>query len=165
YERLWPDVYMTLFLNGVTYRPSCYQCTYAQSKRLGDITIGDFWGLGRKTTFEGGDTTKGCSVIIVNTNKGKTLLTACSDKFTLFKREYAEAVAGNGQLRAPYPYTRYAKRFNELYPRYSFRRAALYSSALILMIGQVKLLVKKYAPQKVQQICLKFYKYFKRIWK
>ena len=163
YEHFLPNTYMTLFLNGITYRPSCYQCAYAQAKRTGDITIGDFWGLGRKTPFEGGDVTKGCSVILINTDKGKQLLDACQDKLKLFKREYTEALAGNGQLRAPYPYTRYAKRFNQLYPRYSFKRAALCSSAPILMIDQIKLLIKKYAPKPVQQYCLKCYRYFKEI--
>ncbi len=162
FDKLFPDVYMTLFLNGITYRSSCYQCSYAQTKRIGDITIGDFWGLGRESSFEGGDLTKGSSCIIVNTGKGKALLYACTDKLKLFKRKYEEALAGNGQLRAPCPYTRDVKRFNELYPRYSFRRAALYSSAPILMIGQVKLLVKKYASKQMQQYFINLYKYFKK---
>lgn len=163
YECLFPDAYMTLFLNGVTYRESCYRCAYAQAKRVGDITIGDFWELEKQTPFTEKDLTKGCSCILVNTEKGNSLLNLCADKLNLFKREYVEAIRGNGQLRAPYPYTPCAKRFNALYPRYTFRRAALYSSAPVLTIEWIKLLLKKYAPQQIQQFCFKLYRRFRGI--
>ena len=37
--------YNTLFLDGHIYRDNCYSCKYACSKRAGDITIGDYWGI------------------------------------------------------------------------------------------------------------------------
>ena len=40
------DNYLAAFLEGLNYRPSCYNCSYARPERISDITIGDFWGLG-----------------------------------------------------------------------------------------------------------------------
>ena len=36
--------YYRLFLEGEIYRDCCYECPYADDKRVGDITLGDFWG-------------------------------------------------------------------------------------------------------------------------
>lgn len=38
------DVYYDSFNKGLLQRPSCFACKYAQGKRYGDFTIGDFWG-------------------------------------------------------------------------------------------------------------------------
>lgn len=38
---------MRMFVNGFISRPSCYNCPYANLKRTGDVSIGDFWGLGK----------------------------------------------------------------------------------------------------------------------
>ena len=37
--------YYQMFLNGYTYRKSCYFCPFASEYRQGDITIGDYWGI------------------------------------------------------------------------------------------------------------------------
>ena len=42
---LGEDTYLGTFYHGYTFRDSCYSCQYADSLRVGDITIGDFWGL------------------------------------------------------------------------------------------------------------------------
>ena len=38
------DNYLAAFLEGLNYRPSCYNCSYARPERISDITIGDFLG-------------------------------------------------------------------------------------------------------------------------
>lgn len=44
---------MTYFLEGETYRDSCYECPYAKPERGADITIGDFWGVvGRRADLK-----------------------------------------------------------------------------------------------------------------
>ena len=118
-----PDVYVTCFLKGGSYRSSCYNCTYAQSERIGDVTIGDFWGLGKIKSFLGGDINKGCSVIIINTDKGKNLIDSCRNRLHLFEREYREAVEGNAQLRSPVK-DDYALHFNKYYSKFPFLLAA-----------------------------------------
>ena len=45
------DFFYKSFLNGLFYRENCYKCRYARKERVGDITIGDFWGLGDDIPF------------------------------------------------------------------------------------------------------------------
>ena len=35
------DAYFSAFSKGYAFRTSCYECKYAQLKRIGDFTIGD----------------------------------------------------------------------------------------------------------------------------
>ena len=39
------DPYYYHFLKGDTYRECCYRCSYSRPERVGDVTIGDFWGI------------------------------------------------------------------------------------------------------------------------
>lgn len=95
-----------LFLNGYTYRENCYSCPYAGSHRSGDLTIGDFWGIEvvqpELLKENGGplDESKGISCVIVNTEKGRKLLTDTSE-IQLFASTFENARKYNGQLREP----------------------------------------------------------------
>lgn len=61
------------FSQNLTLRCSCYQCPYASIKRNGDITLGDFWGIGDSFLFDH-DTKNGVSVVLVNSEKGHRVL-------------------------------------------------------------------------------------------
>lgn len=52
--------------DNIIVRESCFHCEYKKINRLGDITIGDFWGL-KNTRLEDD---KGTSVVILNSGKG-----------------------------------------------------------------------------------------------
>ena len=92
------DFYLTAFNEGIILNDACYQCRYAVPQRGSDLTIGDFWGIGRDEPFKD----PGCkvSVIAVNTKKGEKLLKICDD-IEISERKYIEAVNGNAQLKAP----------------------------------------------------------------
>ena len=92
--------FIRAFLSGYDYDEACYDCQYARMERTGDLTLADFWGLGKNVPFEG-DPSKGCSLILVNTDKGGKMLQAVKDKLFLEERTPEEARQGNGQLRAP----------------------------------------------------------------
>ena len=51
---------------------SCGICHYTTLVRPSDITIGDFWGIER-TDSEFAADNKGCSLVLCNTEKGKSL--------------------------------------------------------------------------------------------
>ena len=96
--------YLDAFLDGYTFRDSCYKCSYAKSDRVGDVTIGDFWGLGKKNPAdEIPDHPLGCSVILPVTDKGLHLMDEIRPYVNLFPREIQEAIEGNGQLQRPFP--------------------------------------------------------------
>lgn len=110
------DLYYIGFLRGLFPRPSCNSCTYAQEKRCSDITIGDFWGLGKTEPFAY-DTSNGISLCMANTEKGADFLEKTHSVLNLEQRETAEAVAGNKQLRAPTPKHKERERFFKLMRR------------------------------------------------
>lgn len=93
-------VYTKLFLNNLLHRESCYDCPYAATGRVSDITIADFWGIGEEIPF-GYDTSCGCSLVMVNTDRGKDLFKTLGETFFSCVRPLDEAVSGNAQLRLP----------------------------------------------------------------
>lgn len=66
------DIYVNSFLKGYTLREVCYSCKYTNINRIGDITLGDFWGIGHE--YPKLYDKNGVSIIIVNTQKGKNIL-------------------------------------------------------------------------------------------
>ena len=93
--------YMTYFLEGETYRDSCYSCPYAKPDRCADITIGDFWGVvsRRPDLKKEFDIEKGVSCLIVNTTKGRDVIDFCDiDKYNV---DYEDIKEGNGPLNNP----------------------------------------------------------------
>jgi len=66
------DAYYAMFLANLSLRPVCYQCKFASTQRVGDITLGDFWGVQKEhpELFD----SKGTSLILVNTEKGQRML-------------------------------------------------------------------------------------------
>lgn len=97
-RRINEDYYLSAFNSGLMHNETCYQCRFAKRERAADITIGDFWGIGKAMPFEAPG--RKVSVIAVNTEKGSQLLQSCNS-LELVEREYDEAVDGNTQLRHP----------------------------------------------------------------
>lgn len=117
------DNYFTGFLNGLFYRPNCYACPYACEKRVADITIGDFWGLGKEAPCSYG-LEGGVSVILPNTDKGHQFVMRAKDKLFLDERPLSEAINGNDQLRHPSEKHENYEKFRELYLKDGFELAA-----------------------------------------
>ncbi len=78
-------------------RPSCYQCPYAGTNRVADLTMGIFSGL--PAAFLPEEQKKGVSLLMINTVKGAHIFDMLPLKRE--KRSLAEAVAGNGALKCP----------------------------------------------------------------
>lgn len=77
------DCYGKHFMSGDCYRECCYQCAYANINRVGDLTVGDFWGIAK--SHPDFYSSKGVSSVFVNTDKGAEL-------FELMKK-YAEILS------------------------------------------------------------------------
>ena len=65
---LWLQSYNKLFSHNIINRTSCEKCKFSKFERVGDITIGDYWGC-KKHHKEFYDKL-GVSLMIVNTEKG-----------------------------------------------------------------------------------------------
>lgn len=95
------DPYYASFLRGETYRLSCYECPFANSERIGDLTVCDFWGV--EKFYPEIDTKNGVSGIIVNSEKGRKLLEKCSASFSIKKISIDELKMQNTNLNTPTP--------------------------------------------------------------
>ena len=96
---LHKDWYLKGFFTALYYRDSCYKCKYAQGKRTGDITLGDFWGINDCSIAK--EEEKGISAIIINSEKGNILLSSINGQAKLLKRDSVEVKKGNKQLNHP----------------------------------------------------------------
>lgn len=70
-----------LYFSGVSMRESCANCKFTNLKRVGDITVGDFWGIPKNSPYE--KDKKGLSQALVNSEKGERLFNEIKDKFIL----------------------------------------------------------------------------------
>jgi coenzyme F420-reducing hydrogenase beta subunit len=73
-KRIQPatDYYYGLYFKENCFRESCYICKYATLPRVGDITIGDYWGIESSMPYK--DIRDGVSLVIVNNEHAKRLL-------------------------------------------------------------------------------------------
>ncbi len=139
YERsLGSDLFLKGFFTALFYRDSCYRCTFAQGKRAGDMTLGDFWGLAEGAAQDEG---LGVSLCLVNTPKGEALLGSAKGVATV-ERPLGEAIAGNKQLRHPMRKSPRARLFAALYPRLGFRVSVWLSIPEIMIKNKALCLVR-----------------------
>ena len=96
-----------LFLDRYIFRDSCYKCHFANSNRVSDITLGDFWGIEEEfpeVLLENGgklDKKKGISFICVNSQKGKDMLNLIMSDISIYDSDYYKAAKHNTQLLKP----------------------------------------------------------------
>lgn len=65
------SLFMKLFVGDYISRPSCSECRFKGYSRVGDITLGDFWGIWDIEPEM--DDNKGTSVILIHTPSGEKL--------------------------------------------------------------------------------------------
>ena len=74
----------------------CEHCAFSGIPRVGDITIGDFWGI--ENTDPTMHDTKGTSVILLNTEKGKAYLSELEEKALALKKEPFEYFSSHNRV-------------------------------------------------------------------
>lgn len=94
------SAYYYYFLRGAIYRESCYNCRFPSQNRVGDITLGDYWGIESAHRDAGNciDVTKGVSCVLVNTEKGEKLLSQIKEQLSLIPSQLDYVKRRNGQL-------------------------------------------------------------------
>lgn len=92
--------YIKAFRQGYILNKTCYKCQYACNQRIGDLTIGDYWGLGKTVRFTHSKHS-GISCVLVNTLKGEELFNWANAKLECEQRPIIEAVEGNHNLNHP----------------------------------------------------------------
>lgn len=101
-EQRYKDLYINAFFDCFSHRDSCFNCQYACPERISDMTIGDFWKLGKyRPAGEIPKHNEGCSVMLPISAKGIYLIEKVTKDMHLYWREVWEAVKGNDQLQKP----------------------------------------------------------------
>ena len=98
------EVYMWAFYKGYLFRPCCYTCEYANTNRIGDITLADFWGIGKYNKKFKPRKSNGISLVLANTSKGIDILTNIRETIYIEERELSEALHEQDNLKNPFPY-------------------------------------------------------------
>lgn len=105
-----------MFFSHYISRPSCYHCKYANMKRPGDISLGDFWGIEKH--HPEWDDNGGISLVLVNTSKGQRMLHAISE--SLIIKKVSEAECCQPSLVRPNSCPAGRSTFWSLYSKYGF---------------------------------------------
>ena len=94
---LFRTEYGRAFGRALFLRPSCHRCPYASMTRVGDFTLGDFWGLRPDELPEQQE--RGVSLLMVNTAHGSHLF----DQLPIGRQAFPpeRAIAGNPRLASP----------------------------------------------------------------
>lgn len=85
-----------LFYKHIMFRKSCGKCHFTNLKRPSDITIADFWGW-EKTDPRFNEDDKGCSLVLLNTEKGRKLFEAVKKQLNTIPVELQDCIQPNMQ--------------------------------------------------------------------
>lgn len=93
------DSYWISYNNKNNLQKSCYSCRFLGEKRNSDITIADFWGVGKIFPFgHKKEISNGISMIMANTPTGKDLVFRSSGKMILIQRHVGEVIISNQSI-------------------------------------------------------------------
>lgn len=93
YSQGLQNPYMKCFIEGLSVRPSCFQCHYKTISRNSDFTIADCWGIGEKNRELNDD--KGLSAILVQSEKGLQIWKQIVERIQWQEYNAQELMAGN----------------------------------------------------------------------
>ncbi len=97
----YKDPYIRIFLENVSLRPSCYNCSWKAENFSSDITIGDFWGVSKVLPSMNDD--KGTSLLIVRSEKGRALFERIKDSVIYKSTDKESSVKSNGMYNESTP--------------------------------------------------------------
>lgn len=140
------SLYFREFLKGNIFREACYRCRFKSVERAGDLSIGDFIGLGKHIRYDG-DPVR-VSMIIENSQKGKELLALIRDDSIIENRTIEEALMEGSSLKSSFPRTSKHIKFKELYPERGFIQAVVRSDGADMIKDFIRAAI-----QKIMRVC------------
>lgn len=87
------DPFMIGFLKNICLRPCCHTCRFSRLPRVADISLGDFWGVGKH--HPEWDDDQGTSVVLVQTEKGQNAMDECVGDLVVHGADLDSAVQAN----------------------------------------------------------------------
>ena len=99
YETSTLDPFYHAFIQTKIFRECCYSCKYACNNRVGDISLGDYWGIEIVHPEFASDS--GNSLVLVNTPKGKKIFSEIKKTLMTVESSYQKAAVKNCNLTKP----------------------------------------------------------------
>ncbi len=93
-ETLNNNPFIKIFLRDYILRPSCYKCPSKCLKGGSDVTIADYWGI--DAIYPQFDDDKGVSLVMINSEKGKSIIRP--DLVSFIESNYDDAFKGNPSI-------------------------------------------------------------------
>ena len=87
------DIFFFGYLNNLVLNNICYECPFSRIPAVGDITLGDFWGVPKGLYDE-----SGVSIMLINSEKGKELVELVKDRLTLVSVSLEDIVKTNPRI-------------------------------------------------------------------
>ncbi|MBQ7986825.1 MAG: Coenzyme F420 hydrogenase/dehydrogenase, beta subunit C-terminal domain [Clostridia bacterium] len=96
------DPFTLNYLQNTLQNKECYKCKFASLKRLSDITLGDYWGIGEAHP----DFSKGNSVslVLLQTEKALSVWENIKSELEFLPTDKEKILKRNRQLAEPAPY-------------------------------------------------------------
>lgn len=141
------DPYYKSFLNGDTYRESCYNCKYANTNRIGDITLADYWGI-EKEHSEFYDA-NGVSAIIVSTNIGQVFFDKIKDNIDYIESSIEKVKNKNDNLKLS---SKRNEIRNNIYDNLDKKTFKKYMREDLKFNYDIKEVIKNIIPRKIKKI-------------
>lgn len=135
-------------------RPSCFSCKFRGENGVGDIRVGDFWGIKETDPYWN---SKGVSCIFVRTENGeKALKLLDKSEFAIFETDYDTATLSNMSAHSNKSgkYVRKREKFAK-----TFRRKGLLAACI--STGTISFWTKHIIPDKYHNTIKKIYHVFK----
>lgn len=102
-KSLGNDFFAYCFYNSKFNRKSCSSCQFSQSKRVGDITLSDFWNAENTIKSLRKQRKYGFNMVMCNSRKGENLYSTIKDKVEYVSTPSIIAINGDIRLRRAEP--------------------------------------------------------------
>ena len=87
------DPYMKSFVGNYCLRESCYDCSFKSTRRVSDLTLGDYWGIWNQNPEM--DDNRGTSLLLVHSSKGNRILDAISNQLEYVQVDLDDSITEN----------------------------------------------------------------------
>lgn len=141
------DPYYKSFLEGKTYREACYNCKYANTSRVGDITLADFWGIRKE--HPDFNTNLGVSAILVNTKKGIEIFNKLESKIEFIETSIDKISNENKNLIRPTKRPNIRTNVYENLDNINFEK---YAKEKLKFKRELKDIIKNAVPHRIKKI-------------
>ena len=120
FNNTYTYTYTYTFYTHIMLRHSCGECPYTNIHRPSDITVADFWGIENSIAASMGADNKGCSLVMVNTEKGHVWFNCIKDNMEYMQVSLEECL----QPQLSYPSVLHPKRleFEQDYGKFGFEK-------------------------------------------